>query len=60
MNVVMTGAGKFIEVQGTAEVDPFSRDEMDKMLALAEKGIMDLIKMQKKVFIENEENNFCY
>ena len=60
MNVVMTGAGKFIEVQGTAEVDPFSRDEMDKMLALAEKGIMDLIKMQKKVFIENEENHFCY
>ncbi len=41
MNVVMTGAGRFIEVQGTAEGVPLSRAELDQMLALAEKGILD-------------------
>jgi ribonuclease PH len=39
MNVVMTGDGRFIEVQGTAEAQPFGRDELDAMLALAEHGI---------------------
>ena len=48
MNVVMTGAGHFIEVQGTAEGAAFSRGEMDALLALAEKGIADLVKLQKK------------
>lgn len=43
MNVVMTKGGKFIEVQGTAEGYPFSRDELNEMLAVAEKGIMELI-----------------
>jgi ribonuclease PH len=47
MNVVMTGAGHFVEVQGTAEGVPFSRREMDALLALAEKGISDLVAMQK-------------
>ena len=39
MNVVMTGAGGFVEVQGTAEGEPFTRAEMDALLDLAEKGI---------------------
>ncbi|QIL69806.1 ribonuclease PH [Diaphorobacter sp. HDW4B] len=47
MNVVMTGAGHFIEVQGTAEGAAFSRKEMDQLLDLAEKGISELIAMQK-------------
>jgi ribonuclease PH len=48
MNVVMTGAGGFVEVQGTAEGAPFSRAEMDKLLALAEKGIRELNAAQRK------------
>ena len=47
MNVVMTGAGNFIEVQGTAEGHAFSRDEMSAMLDLARDGIEYLIKMQR-------------
>jgi ribonuclease PH len=47
MNVVMTGAGSFVEVQGTAEGAAFSRKEMDQLLALAEKGIAELIALQK-------------
>lgn len=48
MNVVMTQQGGFVEVQGTAEGKPFSRSETDTMLALAEKGIKDLIQLQQK------------
>ncbi|HCI45586.1 MAG TPA: ribonuclease PH [Candidatus Omnitrophica bacterium] len=48
MNVVMVGAGKFVEVQGTAEKKPFSKKEMDQLLDLAGKGIRELIKVQKK------------
>ena len=48
MNVVMTGAGHFVEVQGTAEGVAFSRSEMDAMLALAEKGIGELMQLQRK------------
>jgi ribonuclease PH len=47
MNVVMTGAGHFVEVQGTAEGVAFSRREMDALLVLAEKGIGELIAFQK-------------
>ena len=47
MNVVMTDSGKFVEVQGTAERDPFSRAGMDEMLGLAEKGITHLIDKQR-------------
>ncbi|ARN74165.1 ribonuclease PH [Oceanicoccus sagamiensis] len=47
MNVIMTEAGGFIEVQGTAEGEPYSRAELDSMLALAEKGIYELIDLQK-------------
>lgn len=48
MNVVMTGAGKFVEVQGTAEKSAFTREELNEFLILAEKGIKDLILEQKK------------
>jgi ribonuclease PH len=43
MNVVMTESGKIVEVQGTAETNPFSREELDEMLMLSEKGIRELI-----------------
>ena len=46
MNVVMTGVGHFIEIQGTAEGAAFSRAEMDSLLSLAEKGITELIAQQ--------------
>ncbi len=47
MNVVMTGDGRFIEVQGTAEAAPFDRAELDALLALAEKGCADLTAIQR-------------
>lgn len=50
MNVVMTGKGEFIEVQGTAERKPFKKSQMDDMLVLAKKGIEDLVEIQKKLF----------
>ena len=48
MNVVMTGAGHFVEVQGTAEGVAFSRAEMDALLTLAEQGITELVAMQRQ------------
>jgi ribonuclease PH len=48
MNVVMTGSGRFVEVQGTAEGEPFSRAQLDALLALGAKGIAELIGHQKK------------
>jgi len=48
MNVVMTGKGKFIEVQGTAEGSPFSETEMKKLMDLAKKGNKELTTMQNK------------
>jgi len=48
MNIVMTGSGKFVEVQGTAEREPFSKNELDELLDLAKKGIKELIAVQKK------------
>jgi ribonuclease PH len=47
MNVVMTGSGGIIEVQGTAEGHPFTRAELDSLLALAERGVADLVAAQK-------------
>jgi ribonuclease PH len=47
MNIVMTGDGRYIEVQGTAEGETFSRQESQQMLDLAEKGIKELIVIQK-------------
>ena len=48
MNVVMTGSGGFVEVQGTAEGTPFSRAEMDTLIALADAGIRDLVALQRQ------------
>ena len=48
MNVVMTGAGHFVEVQGTAEGAAFSRREMDALLALAEQGVAELVVLQRQ------------
>ncbi len=48
MNVVMTEDGRFIEVQGTAEDEPFDREELNEMLKLAEKGAMELQDMQRR------------
>jgi ribonuclease PH len=47
MNIVCTGEGKFIELQGTAEREPFSREQMDEMLILAEKGVKELFAIQR-------------
>ncbi|MBU0682714.1 MAG: ribonuclease PH [Candidatus Omnitrophota bacterium] len=47
MNLVMTDSGRFVEIQGTAEKDPFNREQMDEMLKLGQKGIALLIEKQK-------------
>jgi len=52
MNVVMTGQGGMIEVQGTAEGAAFSRKELDALLSLAEKGIQELVSLQKSALTE--------
>ena len=49
LNVVMTGQGKFVEIQGTAEAEPFSREELAELLNLATGGIEQLIVLQKQV-----------
>lgn len=49
MNVVMTGKGQFVEVQGTAEQNPFSQRQLDQLLRLAKKGVFQLIAEQKKI-----------
>ena len=48
MNFVMTGSGKFVEVQGTAESVPFTRSQMERMTEVARQGIRELVKAQKK------------
>ena len=48
MNVVMTGSGKLVEVQGTAEGEPFTEAALLQMLKLAKKGIRELSEIQKK------------
>ena len=48
MNVVMTGAGSFVEIQGTAEGEPFSREQMSKLLDLASSGISRLVQLQRQ------------
>ncbi len=52
MNVVMTGAGNFVEVQGTAEGAAFTRAEMDALLVLAENGIKELVAMQRQSLLK--------
>lgn len=53
MNVVMTGSGKIVEIQGTAETAPFSREELNALLDLAKKGILELVDMQKSLFMQD-------
>jgi ribonuclease PH len=48
MNIVCTGDGRFIEVQGTAEGQPFTREQMDNLMELAKKGIAELIQLQRQ------------
>jgi ribonuclease PH len=57
MNVVMTGSGKLVEVQGTAEGLPFSRGTLDSLMNLAEAGINNLIEIQKKL-IEGDVSSY--
>jgi ribonuclease PH len=52
MNVVCTGDGRFIELQGTAEREPFTRAQMDELVALGTRGIEALIRIQKKVIAQ--------
>lgn len=52
MNVVMTEDGKMIEIQGTAEGEPFSHEELMQLLALANKGIADIVEAQKSALAE--------
>jgi len=52
MNVVMTGAGRFVELQGTAEGEPFARAEADALLALGEQGIAELIAHQRRALAQ--------
>ncbi len=54
MNVVKTGDGRFVEIQGTAEGQPFSEDEMRQLLATAEKGIRELVGFQRKALVDFE------
>lgn len=49
MNIVMTGSGNFVEIQGTAELSSFTKEELDEFLLLAQKGTKSLIKMEKEV-----------
>jgi ribonuclease PH len=54
MNIVMTGKGKFVEIQGTAEAWPFTRDDANKLIDLAENGIQRLISLQRKMLMGGE------
>ena len=51
MNIVMTGSGKFIEIQGTAEGEAFTRDEMNNLIDMAEQGIKQLTVIQNSLFL---------
>jgi ribonuclease PH len=58
MNVVMTGTGEFVEVQGTAEHTPFDRRGLDALLALAESGIKRLVALQRRALASRAERVF--
>ena len=58
MNLVMTGSGKFVEVQGTGEESPFSREELDQILELGEQGIRELIERQQEALGPIAKNRF--
>jgi len=48
VNLAMTGSGKWVEIQGTAEKEPFSSEELDEMLRIGRKGILELMDIQKR------------
>lgn len=56
MNIVMTGSGRFVEIQGTAEGNPFSKSILDNLIKLAEEGISKLIEIQKKLIEEGRDS----
>ena len=56
MNVVMTGSGKFVEIQGTAEGGVFTKKEMDKLMRIAQSGIKILTRIQKKSLEGKRQN----
>ena len=58
MNVVMTGTGAFVEVQGTAEQTPFSKDRLTELLSLAERGIDALVGLQRRAVAARGEKSF--
>ncbi|WP_333651989.1 ribonuclease PH [Dissulfurispira sp.] len=53
MNVVMTGDAKIVEIQGTAESEPFSKDTLNVLLSLAEKGVGELVEIQREIVKSN-------
>ncbi len=57
MNVVMTGSGRFVEIQGTAEGSPFGRETLDMLISLAQKGISNLITIQRQ-YVDEEMIRF--
>jgi ribonuclease PH len=54
MNLVKTGRGRFVEVQGTAEGEPFTEEEMRQLMEAADKGIKDLVLLQRKALSDFE------
>lgn len=54
MNLIMTGSGEIVEIQGTAEGKPFTKEQMDRLLVLGEKGIKEIIAVQKEMLGEIE------
>ena len=56
MNVVMTNSGRFVEVQGTAEGDPFDRADLDRLIDLASHGVSQLIEFQTAVLAQECDN----
>jgi ribonuclease PH len=58
MNVVMTGTGEFVEVQGTAEQVPFGRRRLDDLLGLAERGIRQLVVLQRQALEARDQHKF--
>jgi len=58
MNIVMTGAGDFVEVQGTAEHVPFGAERLQEMLALARQGIQRLTELQRRVLGARDAKEF--
>jgi ribonuclease PH len=58
MNIVMTGGGEFVEVQGTAEQIPFGRSRLDELLGLAERGIRQLVTLQRRAVDARAEKSF--